>query len=322
MADTFFCLDRRYSTTRRCFKEPPPIEPYPDETFETKMSIPKSPKRQGSGGLREAGFFKRSCEALPLVTIITVVYNGAEHIEESVLSVIEQDYDNIEYIVVDGGSTDGTLDIVKTYEDRIDYWVSEPDRGIYDAMNKGLMLASGRYIGFLNADDIFYPGSLSSLLGRLIETGRDYSLGAVRKVPSNVVVEPIYPLEPNRIYFGMIYPHVGALIALDLYKRVGLFNTAYRICADYDMALRIHLSGYRACRVDRVVAQIREGGVSDSWRTKRENLAIAISHGMKRERAYFGFFTSLCKEALSRILPMPIKRMVWKIKKSRYRSEN
>ena len=92
----------------------------------------------------------------PLITIITVAYNAVKDIENTILSVLNQTYPNIEYIIIDGGSTDGTLDIIKKYEDKISYWVSEPDKGIYDAMNKGIVKANGDYLFFLGADDKEY----------------------------------------------------------------------------------------------------------------------------------------------------------------------
>ena len=92
----------------------------------------------------------------PRISIITVVYNGASTLEQTILSVLKQTYSRIEYIIIDGGSKDGTVDIIKKYQDRIAYWVSEPDEGIYDAMNKGIRHASGDWIYFLGADDILY----------------------------------------------------------------------------------------------------------------------------------------------------------------------
>ena len=91
----------------------------------------------------------------PLVSIVTVVYNGENFLEETIKSVINQTYENIEYIIIDGGSTDGTVDIIKKYEDKINYWVSEKDAGIYDAMNKGIEAFKGDYINFLNAGDSY-----------------------------------------------------------------------------------------------------------------------------------------------------------------------
>jgi len=94
--------------------------------------------------------------SLPNITIITVSYNAVKTIEDTILSVINQTYPNIEYIIIDGGSTDGTLDIIKKYQDKITYWVSEPDKGIYDAMNKGTLKATGVWLNFMNAGDTFY----------------------------------------------------------------------------------------------------------------------------------------------------------------------
>jgi len=93
--------------------------------------------------------------SLPLITVITVVYNGAKYLEDTIKSVINQRYPNIEYIIIDGGSTDGTLDVIKKYEDYIDYWVSEPDEGIYEAMNKGIILSNGEWLNFMNCGDSF-----------------------------------------------------------------------------------------------------------------------------------------------------------------------
>ena len=92
----------------------------------------------------------------PLVSVVTVVFNGEKYLEETIQSVINQTYDNVEYTLIDGGSTDGTVDIIRKYEDKIAYWISEPDNGIFDAMNKGADKATGEYIYYLNAGDVFY----------------------------------------------------------------------------------------------------------------------------------------------------------------------
>lgn len=113
----------------------------------------------------------------PLISIITVVYNGEKYLEETILSVINQTYNNIEYIIIDGGSTDGTIDIIKKYEDKICYWVSEPDKGIYDAMNKGIDFAAGDFAIFMNSGDIFFKND------------------TIEKVVENIEDE-------NKVYFG------------------------------------------------------------------------------------------------------------------------
>jgi glycosyltransferase involved in cell wall biosynthesis len=107
------------------------------------------------GGLRTKGWIKETGENIPLVTVVTVVFNGESALEQTILSVIGQTYDNIEYIVIDGGSTDRSMDVIKRYGDAIDLWISGPDQGIYDAMNRGIALAAGQWLNFMNANDVF-----------------------------------------------------------------------------------------------------------------------------------------------------------------------
>ena len=112
-------------------------------------------KFKKEGGLKTKGYIKDSTHEKPLITIVTVVYNGQEHLEETILSVVNQVYSNIEFIIIDGGSTDNTIDIIHKYEHAIDYWISEKDEGIYDAMNKASELAKGKWINYLNCGDSF-----------------------------------------------------------------------------------------------------------------------------------------------------------------------
>jgi len=100
---------------------------------------------------------------IPTVSIVTVVYNRVNQLEETILSVLNQQFDKFEYIIIDGGSTDGTIDLIRKYEDRIAYWISEKDKGIYDAMNKGIDAAKGKWINFMNCGDRFMPDALSSV---------------------------------------------------------------------------------------------------------------------------------------------------------------
>ena len=112
-------------------------------------------KFKKEGGLKTKGYIKDSTHEKPLITIVTVVYNGQEHLEETILSVVNQTYSNIEFIIIDGGSTDNTIDIIHKYEHAIDYWISEKDEGIYDAMNKASELAKGKWINYMNCGDSF-----------------------------------------------------------------------------------------------------------------------------------------------------------------------
>src|SRR4030066_740784 len=117
------------------------------EKYENVKNIKEFQYLKVEGGLRTKGYYKNSLINKPLVTIITVVYNGEKHLENTIHSVINQSYNNLEYIIVDGESSDRTIDIIRRYETSIDYWVSEKDDGIYDAMNKGIKLSKGLYVG-------------------------------------------------------------------------------------------------------------------------------------------------------------------------------
>lgn len=118
-----------------------------------------------SGGRRARGLGPRRTADAPLVSVLTVVYNGAATIERTIQSVLAQTHPSIEYVVVDGGSTDGTLDILRRYDDRIDHWTSGRDKGIYDAMNKGIALCTGEWVGMINADDAYLPATVALAMG-------------------------------------------------------------------------------------------------------------------------------------------------------------
>lgn len=122
-----------------------------------------------TGGKRTRGERKSGTAERPLVSIVTVVYNGESTLQRTIESVLAQDYPNIEYIIVDGGSKDGTVNLIKRYDDRLDFWVSERDKGIYDAMNKGVSLCSGEWVALINADDWYEPG----VVKRVVEAVRN-----------------------------------------------------------------------------------------------------------------------------------------------------
>lgn len=133
------------------------------EQLTEKLLLPPGKDRKGEGGLRAKGLYKQFTPEKPLISVITVVFNGERYLEQTIQSVINQPHANLEYIIIDGGSEDRTLDIIKQYEDRIDYWISESDRGIYDAMNKGNTAALGSHTWHINADDILFQTPDSKL---------------------------------------------------------------------------------------------------------------------------------------------------------------
>ena len=152
----------------------PTIDKPPKATVRSKLLLSADSDRKEDGGLRTKGYFKKALPDKPLVTVITVVFNGETHLEETILSVINQTYDNVEYIIIDGRSTDATIDIINKYEGQIDYWVSAPDRGIYDAMNKGIRAARGVWVNFMNCGDSFHNENvIRDIITKYSDVGHD-----------------------------------------------------------------------------------------------------------------------------------------------------
>tara|TARA_B100000767_G_C19621727_1_gene474363 strand:- start:157 stop:921 length:765 start_codon:yes stop_codon:yes gene_type:complete len=173
----------------------------------------------------------------PKISIITVVKNNKETIEKNIQSLINQTYKNYEHILIDGASNDGTIEIINNYRDKIKTFISEPDGGIYDAMNKGIMHSNGDIIGILNSDDYFYPDALNTVKNYFEnEKNLDFLFGSVQKY--NVQ----YGYHPEKIYrtFGMYSSHsVGFFIKYTSQKKVGYYNTKYKYSADYDLFYRL-----------------------------------------------------------------------------------
>ncbi len=201
------------------------------------------------------------------VSIITVVYNGRDHIESAIQSVVSQTYKNIEHIIVDGGSTDGTQDVIKEYGDKIAKFVSEKDNGLYDAMNKGIKLATGDIIGTLNADD-FYADSNSiervveamerehadALWGDLVyvKAGDESKMTRVWKSGS---------YEPGKFQKGWMPPHPAFFVRKYIYDRFGLFRADFKIAADYELMLRfLEKNKVKGMYLPGVLVKMRTGG--------------------------------------------------------------
>lgn len=134
-------------------------------------------KTKLTGGLRTKNYYKKNLTGMPLVSIITCVFNGEKYIEETILSVLWQTYDNIEYIVIDGGSTDSTVNIIRKYEEYLDFWISERDNGLYDALAKGISLSTGSICGYINADDLFHHNALAIVSEALKIEGVEWITG-------------------------------------------------------------------------------------------------------------------------------------------------
>lgn len=200
------------------------------------------------------------------VSIITVVYNAVATIEQTILSVVKQDYSNIEYIIVDGGSTDGTLDIVKKYEKKIALWLSEPDHGIYDAMNKGLTHATGNYIYYLGADDcLLAPTSISQVVSFLQDNPEvDVLCASVMMVDTVYRIEKVYSSDFSEadVLSGYNTPHQGMFVRREILQK-HRFDTSYHIAADYKNFLKFYLDPDIALqKTDLIVAYYANDGIS------------------------------------------------------------
>jgi len=191
-----------------------------------------------TGGRRTKGIIKHTQDGIPLITVVTVVRNGEGTLEETIASVINQTYKNIEYIIVDGASTDGTVDIIKKYEDKIDYWMSESDEGIYYAMNKGIDLASGEWINFMNSGDRFYTDETISAIFGDTNSEADVIYGNTYFVHPNyrrkAIAADITTLEKR----GLNFCHQSCFVRLALMR--GKFNTQYKYMADNEFFYRLY----------------------------------------------------------------------------------
>jgi glycosyltransferase involved in cell wall biosynthesis len=204
------------------------------------------------------------------VSIITISFNSAETIEDTIKSVVSQDYPNIEYIIVDGGSKDATVDIVKKYSNQVSQFVSEKDKGIYDAMNKGVAMATGDVIGILNSDDFYADTSvISDVVNQLSKSGADAcyaDLVYVNREQSDKVIRTWKsgPYKPGLFLRGWMPPHPTFFVKKKCYTEFGSYTLLLRSAADYELMLRfIHKHKVPVTYLPRVITKMRAGGQSN-----------------------------------------------------------
>lgn len=262
------CLDEKYSTTKQLIQEKPETINNQNDKFETILFLPEGENRKGEGGLRKKGYFKRSFKNKPLISIITVVFNGEKHLEETIQTVINQTYDNVEYIIIDGGSTDKTIDIIKKYEDKIDYWISEKDKGISDAFNKGIKVSRGDYINFQGDGDGFYSSDSLEKVFQNINPYEDIFVSAMiqRISPEG---EELYRskyvenFDKKSLLFKMSMPHQGLFTHKSYFERYGLFDINNTFCMDYEHLLRAYHQFPKVVTKDIIVAKWRADGLGN-----------------------------------------------------------
>lgn len=201
------------------------------------------------------------------ISIITVCYNSVETIERTIKSVIGQDYHDIEYIVIDGGSTDGTVEVIQKYEKHISYWVSEKDKGIYDAMNKGIKNATGEILAFLNSDDWYEENILDDIAHVFQKEKIQVLCGGIFFHRNDIVVRRYVNKEAieKEIRFKMGYYHSAMFVKKSLFIRYGMFDTRYKIVADYDWLLRVYDGHENIAATNKVFSNFSYGGISSRY---------------------------------------------------------
>jgi glycosyltransferase len=202
----------------------------------------------------------------PKISIITIVRNGCEFIEQTIKSVLSQRYDNIEYIVIDGGSTDGTVDIIKSYESKIAKWISEKDEGIADAFNKGLSFVTGDYVLFLNSDDsLANPDVVEIMAHKIIENNFPTLIYGDCDVLDRSSGRAIYrariKFSPQGLKHAQMLPHPSLFTHRTYFEKYGLFDTRFKIAMDYELLLRGGLKE-RVVHVPLLVTCVRDSGMS------------------------------------------------------------
>ncbi|WP_302048292.1 glycosyltransferase family 2 protein [Megamonas funiformis] len=248
------------------------------------------------------------------ISIISVVYNAIDNIENMIKSVIYQQKIYIEFIIIDGKSNDGTVDIIKKYQQYIDYWISEPDKGIYNAMNKGIQKATGDYVYFLGADDYLNNGALDKVV-QYLDGKTDIICGKVYLVDKllNIKKTDGKFLSKQEILNGQMAPHQGMFMKRELALKYK-FNEEYRIASDYELFLHAILDGAKVQFIDLIIANYSIQGLSstNTKKLKEEYISILKKYGLDKSVKYF------IKKNQEKKWKMLIKNILRTLKLERY----
>ena len=257
-------------------------------------------------GTRLGSHFDRKLDTdEPLVSIITISLNAEKTIEQTIQSVINQTYNSIEYLIVDGGSTDSTLDIIRKYDNQIDYWVSEPDRGTSDAINKGIQLSCGAIISILCADDFYEQDAVETIIGNYsADTPKIYH-GNMTRIDADTrektfIVKP--PDDLGRLFQGCAVNTPAAFVDRRIFEKHGLFNRDYKFADDHEFLLRVFLAGVEFEYIPKNITFMREGGRSHKHYNRAcwESLNLSIRYGYPIPRAFFVFLITVLKKLVER----------------------
>jgi glycosyltransferase involved in cell wall biosynthesis len=231
------------------------------------------------GGYRLSGKIRQGEPNRPLISIVTVTYNAEKYLQQTIESVLGQSYSNIEYILIDGGSKDATIDIIKAYDTHIAYWVSEPDKGIYDAMNKGILLATGQFVGMKNADDWYLPRAVEEVVNCFLNTRATVIYGnSLHVVQEQPLLANLYTVSHLNLGKGSGLDHRSMFVDTAWHQQ-NQFDLRYKLAADYDVMLRLKYSGQAFAHTQTALAHKRAGGASYAWKLIAELAAIDWKYG-------------------------------------------
>jgi len=305
--------DERYATTRRLTIEKPICFDAPVDGVSTLLKTPDTDQKIAEGGLRLQSLFKASSEDKPLITVVTVVYNGAGYLEDTIKSVIEQTYDNIEYIIVDGGSKDGTLDIIKKFEHAIDYWVSSPDKGMYDGLARGFQMVSGLIMCYLNAGDLYVKTALEAVASIFKSTGSEWITG-MRSVcnESNQIVRVDTPFRYRselirKGVYGKYLPYIqqeSTFWRKSLLRKIDFdVFKSFRYAGDYYLWFCFsNTAVLRVAQVQLGIFKRHEGQLSESLDKYWEEVSL-FSENRKATDFFYVFYDALLWAIESRLRP-------------------
>ena len=227
----------------------------------------------------------------PLISVITVCYNSKNTIERTFKSILNQTYPNIEYIVVDGKSTDGTIELIKEYEKYFQKrnitfkWISEPDKGIYDAMNKGLTMATGELIGIINSDDYYENSALEIVATEYLkDSSYDVYHGLLKYYNSGKL--SMIKGEDSSVLPKHMIEHPTCFLKKKTYEKYGYFNCKYKYVADYELLCRIKKNGGKFKLIDKVIANFFDGGAGDCLESVIEALKFRMEYGFIDKKIY------------------------------------
>ncbi len=229
-------------------------------------------------------------ENLPLISIITVVFNSVDFIEKTIKDVINQSYPNIEYIIIDGGSTDGTVEVLRQYNEFIEYWVSESDRGLYDAMNKGMKSATGDYLWFINSGDLPFDLTVLDNIFRANEQFADIYYGETQIIDTNGKTigmrrhKAPQKLNWKSLLKGMLVSHQSIIVK----KEIAVpYNLEYNLSADFDWLIKVLKKAKSIKNTQLIISKFMDGGLT------KKNLIPSLKERFKIMVENYGYFPTI-----------------------------